>query len=74
MEMKISRGFEFVDLQGLLRFGYGKLTDTCFMLLNVINVDLAKQWLNTAPINSAITTDSPPSIVFRQVSIFPFLA
>ena len=63
--MKISSGFEFDDLQGLLRFGYGKLTDTCFMLLNVINVDLAKQWLNTAPINSAITTDPPPDMALQ---------
>ncbi|SEP02448.1 hypothetical protein SAMN05216316_1497 [Nitrosovibrio sp. Nv6] len=59
--MKKSSDFEFDDLQGLLRFGYGKLTDTCFMLLNIANVDLAKQWLNTVPINSAITKDPPPA-------------
>lgn len=58
--MKKSNDFEFDDLQGLLRFGYGKLTDTCFMLLNIANVDLAKQWLDTAPINSALTKDPPP--------------
>ena len=54
--MKESSDFEFDDLQGLLRFGYGKLTDTFFMLLNIINADLAKKWLETASVN-AITQD-----------------
>jgi hypothetical protein len=65
MEMKKSSDFEFGDLQGLLRFGYGKLTDTCFMLLNITNVDLAKQWLRTAPVNSAIATDPPPDTALQ---------
>jgi len=63
--MKKSSDFEFDDLQGLLRFGYGKLTDTCFMLLDVINVDLAKQWLDTAPVSSAIATDPPPDMALQ---------
>jgi deferrochelatase/peroxidase EfeB len=65
MEMKESSDFEFGDLQGLLRFGYGKLTDTCFMLLNIMDVDLAKQWLRTAPVNSAIATDPPPDAALQ---------
>src|SRR5688572_5986135 len=65
MEMKESIDFEFGDLQGLLRFGYGKLTDTCFMLLNITNVDLAKQWLRTAPVNSATATDPPPGTALQ---------
>lgn len=63
--MKKSNDFEFDDLQGLLRFGYGKLTDTCFMLLNIANVDAAKQWLNTAPISNAVTMDSPPDTALQ---------
>ncbi len=52
--------FEFYDLQGLLRFGHGKLRDSCFLLLNIVDVDAARQWLNTAPVSSAVTTSPPP--------------
>lgn len=58
--MKKSSDFQFDDLQGLLRFGYGKLTDTCFLLLNVADADAAKQWLISAPVNSAAFSDPPP--------------
>jgi len=39
--MKNSSDFEFDDLQGLVRFGHGKLTDTCFMLLNIADAAAA---------------------------------
>jgi deferrochelatase/peroxidase EfeB len=65
MEMKESSDFEFDDLQGLLRFGYGKLTDTSFMLLNIVNADLAKKWLETAPISSALTQNPPPETALQ---------
>jgi deferrochelatase/peroxidase EfeB len=52
--------FEFDDLQALYRFGHGKLTDTCFMLLNIVNAEAAKQWLGTAPVSTAVISDPPP--------------
>ncbi|SEM72258.1 Dyp-type peroxidase [Nitrosomonas marina] len=58
--MNKTSNFEFDDLQGLLRFGHGKLTDTCFMLLNIADVNAAKQWLSAAPITNASTTDALP--------------
>src|SRR5450631_4254271 len=58
MAMKNSSDFNFDDLQALLCSGHGKLTDTCFMLLNIMDADVAKQWLNTAPVTSAIQKDS----------------
>lgn len=57
--------FNFEDLQGLLRFGYGKLTETCFMLLNIVDVDAAKQWLSTAPVSRAVATDPPPDTTLQ---------
>ncbi|CAG7857449.1 hypothetical protein MCAMS1_02272 [biofilm metagenome] len=48
--------FEFDDLQGLVRFGYGNLTDTRFLLLAINDADSAKQWLSTAPVTNAIKT------------------
>lgn len=59
--MKISSDFEFDDLQGLVRFGYGKLTDTCFLLLTIMDATAAKEWLITAPISNAVETDKQPS-------------
>lgn len=52
--------FQFDDLQGLLRFGHGRLKDSCFLLLNVADQAAAKQWLSSAPITSAIQTSPPP--------------
>lgn len=63
--MKNSSDFNFDDLQGLLRFGYGKLTNTCFLLLNIVDTDAAKQWLSTAPVSSAIETTSPPDTALQ---------
>ncbi|MBA2483189.1 MAG: peroxidase, partial [Nitrosomonas sp.] len=59
-EMRKTSNFQFDDLQGLLRFGHGKLTDTCFLLLNIVNADAAKQWLSKAPISNATAIDPPP--------------
>ncbi len=59
--MKDSTDFEFDDLQALLRFGHGKLTDTCFMLLNVIDPAAAKKWLAGAPVSRAVVTTPPPA-------------
>jgi len=58
--MKYPQNFEFDDIQGLLRFGHGKLRDSCFLLLNIKDADFARQWLNTAPVSSAVTTNPPP--------------
>ncbi len=58
--MKKSTYFEFDDLQGLLRFGYGRLTDTCFMLLDVVDPVAAKQWLTTLPVSNAVAVSKYP--------------
>jgi deferrochelatase/peroxidase EfeB len=63
--MKNSGDFEFEDLQGLVRFGYGKLTDTCFLLLNIANVQDAREWLATAPVSNAVKGDSTPSTALQ---------
>ena len=60
MVMMSSSDFEFDDLQGLLRFGHAKLTDTCFMLLDIADADAAKQWLGTAPFSNAVQSTPPP--------------
>jgi hypothetical protein len=65
MAMMNSSDFEFDDLQGLLRFGHAKLTDTCFMLLNIVDASAAKQWLGTAPVSNAVQSDPPPDTALQ---------
>ena len=48
-------------MQGLLRFGYGKLTQACFLLLRIDNPIAASMWLERAPIASAEIQNPPPS-------------
>jgi deferrochelatase/peroxidase EfeB len=60
MAMNDANAVEFYDLQGLLRFGHGKLTETCFLLLNIKDANAAKHWLNTAPVTSAVQTSPQP--------------
>ena len=41
------------DIQGLVRFGYRKLTQASFLLLRVRNAASARQWLANCPVASA---------------------
>ena len=63
--MNNSDTFQFDDLQALLRYSHGKLTETCFLLLNVIDVRKAKKWLETAPISNASKLDTPPKTALQ---------
>jgi deferrochelatase/peroxidase EfeB len=51
---------DFSDVQGLLRFGFGKLTDASFRLLNIRDVAATRAWLSTAPVTSAVILDQAP--------------
>jgi len=48
------------DTQGLLRFGFGALTEARYLLLRVADVDAAKAWLGRAKVaNAALRGDAP---------------
>ena len=51
---------DFSDMQGLLRFGYGKLKAAEFLLLEVANVAAARIWLRAAPVSTAEYLETPP--------------
>ena len=63
--MNNSDNFQFDDLQALLRYSHGKLTDTCFLLLNVSDSVKAKKWLESAPILNAMKLDIPPETALQ---------
>jgi len=51
---------EFEDIQGLVRFGYGALTEASFLLLRIRDADAARAWLANAPVASAMLRQPPP--------------
>jgi deferrochelatase/peroxidase EfeB len=56
---------EFADIQGIVRFGHGKLTEACFHLLCIDNTDAARRWLLNAPVTTAVTADPLPATALQ---------
>ena len=44
---------DFADIQGLARFGHGRLREAEFLLLEVADADAARAWLRVAPFTTA---------------------
>jgi Dyp-type peroxidase family len=57
--------FDYADVQGLVRFGYGKLKGASYALLRVRDAAAARAWLRTADITSAATRKPPPSTALQ---------
>ena len=51
---------DYSDVQGLVRFGYRKMTQAAYVLVRVKNAVAARAWLRSAPITSAVTMNPPP--------------
>ena len=55
---------DYADVQGLVRFGYGRMTSASYALVRVKNVAAAKAWLRAAPVTNAVekaTADHGPA-------------
>ena len=52
---------DYSDVQGLVRFGYRKMTQAAYVLVRVKNPVAARAWLRSAPITSAVTMNPPPT-------------
>lgn len=57
--------FDYSDVQGLVRFGYGKMTAASYALLRVKDAAAARSWLRTAHITSAEAMKPPPSTAMQ---------
>ena len=57
--------FDYGDVQGLVRFGYGKMKAASYVLLRVKNPAAARSWLRNAPVTSAVAKDPPPSTAMQ---------
>jgi Dyp-type peroxidase family len=51
---------DYADVQGLVRFGYKRMTKASYALVRVKNSTAARAWLRTAPVTSAVAMDPPP--------------
>ncbi len=62
----VTRGdLDFADVQGIVRFGHGKLTQAAYLLARVRNPAAARAWLRSAPVTSAVTVTPPPSTALQ---------
>lgn len=47
------------DIQGLLRTGYGRYPEACFLLLRITDREAARAWLASAPVTSVAMIERP---------------
>lgn len=51
---------DYSDVQGLLRFAYGRLHDAYYYLLRIRDAAAARTWLASAPVSTAEKQSAPP--------------
>ena len=56
---------DFGDVQGIVRFGYGKLKGASYALARIKNLKAARSWLLSAPVATAIERDPPPATALQ---------
>jgi deferrochelatase/peroxidase EfeB len=64
---------DYADVQGLVRFGYGRMTSASYALVRVKNVVAAKAWLRSAPVTSAVALKPPPKTAMNVAFTAPGL-
>ena len=52
---------DFGDVQGIVRFGYGRLKGASYALARIKNLEAARSWLLSAPVATAVERDPPPA-------------
>src|SRR5687768_13459147 len=59
---------DYEDVQGILRFGHGKLTRACFYPVQIRDAAAARQWLREVPVTRAVT-QKPLPVSALQVAL-----
>jgi deferrochelatase/peroxidase EfeB len=60
-----TRRVDYDDIQGLVRFGHGKLAESAYVLARVRSPAAARAWLRAAPVTSAVTLDAAPATALQ---------
>jgi deferrochelatase/peroxidase EfeB len=58
----------YEDVQGILRFGHGKLIRACFYVLQIQDAAAVRDWLHRAPVTTAVT-QKPLPVSALQVAL-----
>src|SRR5713226_4916415 len=61
------------DVQGLVRFGYGSLTEACYLLLRIRDAKAARAWCAVAPVATAEFHKDPPHTALQVAFTWPGL-
>lgn len=64
---------DFADVQGLVRFGYKRMTKARYDLLLVKDPARARAWLRSAPVTNAVTKSPPPATALQVAFTAPGL-
>ena len=64
---------DYADVQGLVRYGYGRMKKARYELLQVKNLESARAWLRSANITSAVAMDPPPKTALHVAFTAPGL-
>jgi deferrochelatase/peroxidase EfeB len=64
---------DYRDVQGLVRFGYGRMKEASYVLARVKSVEAAQAWLLSAPIKTAATIQPPPPTAIQVAFTAPGL-
>jgi len=61
----MASAIDYGDVQGLVRFGYSRMTEACYLLVKIRNASAGRAWLANAPVNSAIKIEAPPKTALQ---------
>ena len=65
---------DYDDIQGIVRFGYGKMTQAAYLLARIKDPAAARAWLRAAPVTTAATASPPPTTALQIAFTAPGLA
>jgi Dyp-type peroxidase family len=64
---------DYADVQGLVRFGYKRMTEAAYLLVRIKDAAAARAWLRAAPVTSAAPLDPPPTTALQVAFTAPGL-
>src|SRR5215475_1591763 len=64
---------DYADVQGLVRFGYSRLTSASYALVRVKDKAAAKAWLRSAPVTTAVAQKPAPKTALNIAFTAPGL-
>jgi Dyp-type peroxidase family len=63
--MNMATPVDYGDIQGLMRFGYSRMTEACYFLVRISNASRVRAWLTAAPVTSAVKLEQPPKTALQ---------